>query len=406
MGFERQIEIGSLESPPSRQQTVPSSRAAAGVSSEFLPIQIGRQPVQKANQISGAREPPGFRGNGLPGHLAQPIPISKSHTMIMFRHTLIAILFFVAMPSTVVAQESATPEARQICSLKADGSDLQVIAKVAKSLVLTSPAVSPVANQILFSSWDDEDGETRQNSRIARLNSLIRTASPLNFSLGDGAMPSWSPRGKRLAITRFALSRGVWVMKSDGTQKKLLDRLGANAKWSPNGHMIAYTKTVRGARTIAVYDMVEDRSFELWENSGSPYEKISESFAWSPDSLRICLRGRRPIDDAELQDEDLSEIATVLIHDSSKLTLHELCEDGQHSTMTWHPDGKRIVFSKLTDDGKLTQLYWFDPGSTTDDQSKPFPGQDGTRNNSSACWTHDGSRLIFISTAQLPEETP
>lgn len=326
--------------------------------------------------------------------------------MITFRHTLIAILFSVVMSSTIVAQESDAKAARQVCSLKADGSDLQQIAEVADSLVLTSPAVSPAADQILFSSWDDEDGETRQSSRIARLISPGRSALPLNFELGDGAMPSWSPRGKRLAITRFSLSRGVWVMKSDGTQKKLLDRLGANAKWSPNGHMIAYTKTVRGARTIAVYDMVEDRSFELWESSGSPYEKISECFAWSPDSQRICLRGRRPADDAELQDEDLSEVATVLIHDSSKLTIHELCEDGQLPTMTWHPDGQRIVFSKLADEGKLTQLYWFDPGSTTDESSKLFPGQDETRNNSSACWNRDGSRLIFVSSApQQPEET-
>ena len=172
--------------------------------------------------------------------------------------------------------------------------------------------------------------------------------------------------------------------------------------------MIAYVKTIRGARTIAIYDMVEDRYFELWENSGSPYEKIADSFAWSPDSQRICLRGRRSTEETRQREESLPEIATVLIHDSSKLKIQELCEDGFSPAIAWHPDGERIVFSKLPDDEKLTQLYWFNPGADftpgadfkpgADEESRPFPGQDSTRENSSACWTRDGSRLIFVST--------
>jgi Tol biopolymer transport system component len=325
--------------------------------------------------------------------------------MIAPRYVPLAILISLFAPATLTAQETSEQALRRIYSLKADGTDLLLLAELPDSLAVNSPDVSPDGKLILISSWDDEEGETRQNSRIARLNLVAgKLASPLQFELGDGAMPSWSPRGKRIAFTRFSLSRGVWIMKNDGTRKVVLDSRGTNAKWSPNGHMIAYSKSVRGGRTIAIYDMVEDRSFDLWENSGSPFESIADSFAWSPDSKQLCLRARRPTEDTGADDQDYSEIVTVRIHDSAKPTTHETCEDGHLPTIAWHPDGKRIVFSKLANDGKLTQLYWFAPA--TGDASQPLPGQDATRDNSGACWTRDGSRLIFVSTAAAedPEE--
>ncbi|MDA0590289.1 MAG: hypothetical protein O3C17_19995 [Planctomycetota bacterium] len=325
--------------------------------------------------------------------------------MIASRYAQFAILISLFAPVTLAAQDTGKQTLRQICSLKSDGTDLQVLGKLPDSLAVNAPDISPDAKQILFSSWDDEDGESRENSRIARLNlSVGALASPLEFELGDGAMPSWSPRGKRIAFTRFSLSRGVWIMKSDGTGKVLLDSRGTNSKWSPNGHMIAYSRSVRGGRTIAIYDRVEDRSFELWENSGSPFESIADCFAWSPDSSQLCLRARRPSEDTGEENQDSSQIVTVRIHDSADLTTHETCEDGHLPAIAWHPDGKRIVFSKLANGGKVTQLYGFTPA--TGDASHPLPGQDATRDNSGVCWARDGSRLIFVSTAAKGSKEP
>ena len=174
----------------------------------------------------------------------------------------------------------------------------------------------------------------------------------------------------------------------------LLDRRGTDALWSPNGHRIAYVKTSRGARTIAVYDMVEDRYIELWEDSGSPYGVITGGFAWSPDSRQLCIRGRRLKDnDQDLEDE--SEIAIVTVEKAPKEKVYDSFQNGEFPSVAWSPDGSRVVFSKSQGKDKPAQLFSFDPAS--EDKPALFPGQDPERNNASPCWDLDGSVLIYAS---------
>ncbi len=308
---------------------------------------------------------------------------------------LLAGLFAVVLPALLPAQDKQAdsqedPEARVLYSIKPDGTERQFLYELDDFDTVSSPAVSS-DGRLAFAAWNQAEGETRSNSQVFYL-----TLSNLGAltSVGDGAMPSWSPRARRIAFTRFTPNVGVWVMKTDGLKKVLLDRRGSNALWSPNGHRIGYVKTVQGARTIAIYDMVEDRSIELWEKSGSPYGVISGGFAWSPDSRRICLRGRRLKDNGQDLADD-SEIAIVSVTGSSKPKVYDTFHDGTFPSTAWSPDGNRIVFSKSQGKDEATQLFSFDP--TSEDKPVLFPGQDGTRNNASPCWALDGSLLIYAS---------
>src|SRR5687768_11947942 len=41
-------------------------------------------------------------------------------------------------------------------------------------------------------------------------------------ALIDGAMPSFSPRGQRIAFSRYTPNRGVWVTSTEGPEKELV----------------------------------------------------------------------------------------------------------------------------------------------------------------------------------------
>ena len=72
---------------------------------------------------------------------------------------------------------------------------------------------------------------------------------------------------------------------------------------------------------------------------------------------------------------------------SSKLNIN--------ADFAWHPRGHRIVFAAYSPERKLTQLFEFDPDKN--DAVKLVKGQSETLNNTDACWTPDGKRLIVIS---------
>lgn len=282
------------------------------------------------------------------------------------------------------------PESRVLYTIKPDGTERQILYELDDFDTISSPSISS-DGRLAFAAWNQADGDTRVNSQVFLLT--LSTLRALK-SLGDGTMPSWSPRARRISYTRFSPNKGVWVMKSDGQNKVLLDRRGTDALWSPNGHRIAYVKTSRGARTIAVYDMVEDRYIELWEDSGSPYGVITGGFAWSPDSRRLCIRGRRLKDNGQdLEDE--SEIAIVSVAVTPKTKVYDSIQDGSFPSIAWSPDGSRVVFSNSLGKDKPTQLFSFDP--TSEDEPVLFPGQDPERNNASPCWALDGSLLIYAS---------
>lgn len=76
--------------------------------------------------------------------------------------------------------------------------------------------------------------------------------------IGPAVNPSLTATGRRLTCSRYTPDKGVWVVRSDGSNWKLLDEGGWASKFSPDGTQIGYTVTSKGQTGILVYDLVSD----------------------------------------------------------------------------------------------------------------------------------------------------
>lgn len=59
--------------------------------------------------------------------------------------------------------------------------------------------------------------------------------------LGPGVQPSLSPTGDRLTCSRYTPNKGVWLVRSDGTNWDLLDEHGWGSRFSSDGSAIAFS---------------------------------------------------------------------------------------------------------------------------------------------------------------------
>ena len=104
--------------------------------------------------------------------------------------------------------------------------------------------------------------------------------------IGQGAWPSWSPDGQRIAVE---WNGGINVSNIDGSDRRSVVASGSYPAWSPDGRRIAYVAGDRGARFIytAKVDGTDVRQLTQITDS----TKITdESPAWSPDGRWIAFQ--------------------------------------------------------------------------------------------------------------------
>ena len=109
-------------------------------------------------------------------------------------------------------------------------------------------------------------------------------------------MPSYSPDGKRIALT--ASGKGVITMSSEGGDIQTIDASAWGAQWSPDGKSIAYGK----AGNIWIWDVATKQSRKLLSGDAvTRYGYIYWNLGWSHDSRAIAFKARRR--EAGLKDE-------------------------------------------------------------------------------------------------------
>ena len=276
-------------------------------------------------------------------------------------------------------EDQAAPQGPvyEIYAMNAGGTGARRVASIPGYPIINSPEISPDGKWVAVDGWKAD-----KNLHDAHLL-FVHIETGKVRDLGIGAMPTWSADGRWIAYSKYGPEGGVFIREVDGDNQRLIDPDGWGIQWSPDGYKLAYTH----GGNILVYDFIADTLKEIFPPGDEPYNSIYWNCKWSPDSKRICFKGRR-------HDKTIDIAIVSVVGDAPKL---RVCCDGTeyNEDIGWHPDGARITLPRVATSSQPSQIYEFNPDKN--DPPKLLVGQPADRNNSGMCWSRDGKTLYFIS---------
>ena len=146
----------------------------------------------------------------------------------------------------------------------------------------TWPRWSPDGTRILFASF--RTGGTL--SDIYVMNSDGTGVTRLTSGVGNEGVHDWSPDGTKIVYAASGI--GVFVMAADGSSPTLIHADGTIwiPTWSPDGSLIAFTKTVGGQRDLFVINADGSGAVNVTNSTTN-----EQDYAWSPDSRQLVTSG-------------------------------------------------------------------------------------------------------------------
>jgi Tol biopolymer transport system component len=211
--------------------------------------------------------------------------------------------------------------------------------------------------------------------------------------LGPGCMPSFSPDGKRIVFTQSG--QGVMMMKSDGSNRRMIDGDGWGAQWSPDGKQIAYGKS--GNVVVMDPDTRHERRLLTGERA-TRYSTIYWNLGWSHDSRWIAFKGQN-------RQTREYELAVANIDAANEFRVLYSTSGSLNADFTWSPDNRRVLFAMETPLARGSKLYWVDRAAPQ--APKLFAGQPEDQMIFDCDWSPDGRRIVFCSQSlPQPEDWP
>jgi Tol biopolymer transport system component len=236
-----------------------------------------------------------------------------------------------------------------------------------------------------------------------------------------GPDPKPTPRSRETGyVWPVWFAYDLFTVKPDGTDLRLLtDHPGydAEATVSPKGDRIVFTSSRDG--DLEIYTMAIDGT-DVRRLTNTPGYDGGAFFSW--DGTKIVWRAARPTGEALEQDRALLEKELVRptrldlwVMDADGSNPRRLTENGAANFgPSWHPDGKRVIFSSNLHDptGTNFELYLVDVETRALERVTHF-----ARVREGARWsddfdgfpqfTRDGKRLVFCSNRfnDQPNET-
>ncbi len=226
-------------------------------------------------------------------------------------------------------RSDTNPEKEGIYIIDSNGDNLQKFHSGGGS----APSWSPDGKWIAF----------YQNAQIYKKHVEKDSLVQLTFS-GRNFYPSWSPDGKWIVYDRSVEDEtgpgGIWIMKSDGSQKEHVFG-GGFPDWHPNGLSIAAvvgTSATSAWKRFKVYTINNG----LTEILDAVVDANNLHPKYSPD-------GRKIVFTSQLAKGGHPQIWLINADDTNTI---RLTENGGWIA-DWSPDGQWIVYTETFDTGRL-----------------------------------------------------
>jgi len=233
----------------------------------------------------------------------------------------------------------------------AEGGSVTVIEKSAESRIVEvtsggGNAVSPDGSTIVFSAYQDQEGDSPVRVNIWTMPVDGGTPIELTGSPNQDRFPCWSADSETIAFVRGeergqSVEFNIWTVSANGGEPEQFTLESDNVawspiSWSPDGSLIAYFSTEETLRVISV-PAGESREVAKVTGRGSHNE-----LTWSPRSDEVAFTSKGRIWRVLLSEGVPREVETGF--------------DGRASNIDWSPNGEAFAFTASTGGGTVLVL--------------------------------------------------
>jgi dipeptidyl aminopeptidase/acylaminoacyl peptidase len=227
--------------------------------------------------------------------------------------------------------------------VKADGSeDRRLLAEFDREVQIQEhPSWSPDGKRLALSGGGNDTGNSSKDTFVCDIDTEFKATGLRKLvpsqGVSIGEEPCWSPDGKRLVAVNTV--EQLFVVDADGKNRAQILQVDGSychqPEWSPDGDWIAFATDRDG--NVEIYKVRPDGT-ELTRLTRAP--GLDAHPRWSPDGRWLSFTSNRDGNyDIWVMRADGS--------DAHNLTRHSASDD--HAT--WSPDGKSIAFVSMRDGG-------------------------------------------------------
>jgi len=230
------------------------------------------------------------------------------------------------------------------------------------------------------------------------------------------ANPQLSPDGSRVAFTRVVVDEkrtgyetSIWTVAATGNEPPLRMTNGkhdTNPRWSPDGRYIAFVrggeKDETGKPRPAQIAILPLAGGEAWTITDLP--KGASNPVWSPDSKTIAFLSTTTPEDIAKEERKKKKPEGESKSKESEATKNT-AEPKSPEPESEHESDAHVINRAVyrdNDEGYLdpkrhNHIWVLDVPTTSDELTKPKQLTTGEFDEAEPFWSHDGSRIYFIT---------